>query len=76
VQPAREANQPPSLLLTWQETGGPPVTPPLRRGFGTRLLEGGLARELSGSVHLSFRPDGVVCELRALLRPQAPVVGA
>jgi two-component sensor histidine kinase len=52
------------------------VTPPLRRGFGTRLLEGGLARELSGSVHLSFRPDGVVCELRALLRPQAPVVGA
>ena len=70
VQPPRETGQPPLLHLAWQEAGGPPVTPPPRRGFGTRLLEGGLGRELGGSVHLTFHRDGVVCELFALLRPQ------
>ncbi len=33
----------PRLVLTWTETGGPPVSPPSRRGFGSRLIERGLA---------------------------------
>ncbi|HYZ32030.1 MAG TPA: HWE histidine kinase domain-containing protein [Crenalkalicoccus sp.] len=54
------------LRLTWQEQGGPPVVgPPSRRGFGTRLLEGGLSRELGGSCRLEFRRDGVLCEIEA-----------
>lgn len=53
----------PRLLLRWEETGGPPVTPPQRRGFGTRMIERGLARELRGKVLLQFPPAGVVCTI-------------
>jgi hypothetical protein len=36
------------MRLRWQESGGPPVTPPGRKGFGSRLIEGGLAQDLDG----------------------------
>jgi two-component sensor histidine kinase len=49
------------LLLSWTEKGGPPVTPPAHKGFGSRVLERGLAHELEGTVHLDYRPDGLVC---------------
>uniref|UniRef100_B0SVM4 histidine kinase n=1 Tax=Caulobacter sp. (strain K31) TaxID=366602 RepID=B0SVM4_CAUSK len=55
----------PFLTLTWTETGGPPVSPPHRRGFGSRLIERGLASELSGEAHIDFRPSGVVCRISA-----------
>jgi PAS domain S-box-containing protein len=38
------------LHLTWTEQGGPAVTPPSRRGFGTRLIERSLASDLDGEV--------------------------
>ena len=49
------------LCLKWEERGGPPVTPPARKGFGSRMIERGLAAELSGEVQLSYEPEGVVC---------------
>lgn len=49
------------LHLEWQECGGPPVQMPRRKGFGSRLLERGLARELAGGVRLDFMPTGVHC---------------
>jgi PAS domain S-box-containing protein len=49
------------LRLTWRERGGPPVTPPARRGFGTRLIERSLAGGLRGSAKLEFGPEGVTC---------------
>ncbi|MFN3514966.1 MAG: HWE histidine kinase domain-containing protein [Phenylobacterium sp.] len=52
------------LELIWRETGGPQVAPPERQGFGSRLLERSLARELGGAVRLSFPPEGVRCEIR------------
>jgi len=55
------------LDLTWIERGGPKVSVPTRRGFGSRLIERGLAAELSGSAAIDFHPDGVVCRIRALL---------
>jgi PAS domain S-box-containing protein len=55
----------PRLSLTWTETGGPPVSPPTRRGFGSRLIERGLASELSGEAHIDFQPSGVVCRIEA-----------
>lgn len=55
------------LNLTWIERGGPPVTPPAQRGFGSRLIERGLAAELSGSAAIDFHPEGVVCTIEALL---------
>lgn len=51
------------LHLRWEESGGPPVEPPRRAGFGMRLLEGALARDLGAEVRLSFPPTGVVCEI-------------
>jgi two-component sensor histidine kinase len=55
------------LDLTWTERGGPRVKPPTSRGFGSRLIERGLAAELSGSATIDFHTDGVVCRIRALL---------
>jgi two-component sensor histidine kinase len=51
----------PHLDLRWLERNGPPVVPPTRRGFGTRLIERGLAQDLGGEVQLTYAPTGVVC---------------
>ncbi|MCJ2019495.1 GAF domain-containing protein [Methylobacterium sp. E-065] len=56
-----------TLHLRWSEHGGPPVTPPQRRGFGSRLIERGLAGSIGGEVALSYPPEGVVCEVSAKL---------
>ncbi len=53
------------LRMTWREAGGPPVVVPAIRGFGSRLLERGLAAELRGAVSLTFAPQGLVCEIDA-----------
>jgi two-component sensor histidine kinase len=59
---AEEAGEP-RLRFAWREAGGPPVQPPAARGFGSRLLERGLASELQGEVRLSFPPEGLVCRM-------------
>jgi PAS domain S-box-containing protein len=51
------------LLLNWTEKGGPRVTAPAHKGFGSRVLERGLTHELEGTVHLDYRPDGLVCTM-------------
>ena len=55
------------FTMHWCEKGGPPVSPPQRRGFGSRLIQRGLASELDGEVTLEYRPEGVCCEIRAPL---------
>ncbi|WP_181700376.1 sensor histidine kinase [Chthonobacter albigriseus] len=55
------------LQFRWQEIGGPPVEEPARRGFGSRMIETGLSRELDGEVRILFEPDGVVCTIDAPL---------
>ena len=47
------------FVLSWIERGGPPVSPPSRRGFGSTLLERVTGRELGGEVRADFRKDGV-----------------
>jgi two-component sensor histidine kinase len=53
------------LRLLWQESGGPPVVEPRDKGFGTRLLERGIARELGGTVEIRYAPAGLVCIIEA-----------
>jgi two-component sensor histidine kinase len=60
------------LRLAWTEHGGPMVSKPSTCGFGTRLLERGLAAELKGSVALTFATTGVHCDIRAPLDGAAP----
>jgi two-component sensor histidine kinase/PAS domain-containing protein len=55
------------LELTWTERGGPPVTPPEQRGFGTRMIERTLASEFGGKVDIDFAPAGVTCTMVAPL---------
>jgi two-component system, chemotaxis family, CheB/CheR fusion protein len=51
----------PWLRLKWVESGGPPVMPRARSGFGSRLLERGLPNEAGGEVSLEFASKGVRC---------------
>lgn len=67
VEIAWRLEGPGALAFDWRETGGPPVTPPSRRGFGSRMIERSLAGELKGAARLDFRPEGLVCEIRARL---------
>ncbi|GGJ38523.1 PAS domain S-box protein [Neoroseomonas lacus] len=53
----------PVVTLTWREWAGPPVRPPSRRGFGTRMIERELALEFGGDVQLDFAPSGVECHM-------------
>lgn len=51
-----------TAAVEWREIGGPPVSgEPVRRGFGTRLLERALARDLGAGAHvvLKFETDGL-----------------
>ncbi|CAN7523541.1 PAS domain S-box protein [Phenylobacterium sp. LjRoot225] len=52
-----------TLTITWREAGGPAVVQPSRKGFGSRLIERNLPRELGGSATLSFEPGGLVCRI-------------
>jgi PAS domain S-box-containing protein len=61
----------PMLRLRWREHGGPPVAPPARRGFGSRLLGRALAAELAGRVRLDYAEAGVACDIDAPLRQDA-----
>lgn len=54
-----------TLTMEWREQGGPAVTLPLQRGFGSRLIERGLAGELGGTVALQFDPLGLRCLIEA-----------
>lgn len=58
------------FVFEWREHDGPPVTPPTRQGFGTKLVERGLAAELGGEVALSYPVEGLVCRFTAPLQPR------
>jgi two-component sensor histidine kinase len=51
------------LTLHWEERGGPPVSPPSRTGFGSRLIAASLKSDLGGDARLDYRPTGLVCVL-------------
>ncbi|EZP54977.1 PAS domain S-box protein [Sphingomonas sp. RIT328] len=47
------------LRLSWQESGGPPVTPPTRTGFGTRMISRVLSQHVRGQATIDYPPEGV-----------------
>src|SRR5207248_10553873 len=50
----------PRLRLIWSEIGGPPVTAPVQRGFGSRLIERSARDQLGGEATVDFLPRGVI----------------
>ncbi len=51
------------LLIVWTESNGPAVSPPSRRGFGTRVIEQIIQGELKGTASFDWRTEGLVCKL-------------
>lgn len=51
------------LRLTWKEKGGPTVTPPTSRGFGSQVIERNLTRALGAEVKLDYAPQGFKAEM-------------
>jgi PAS domain S-box-containing protein len=57
----------PRFVFRWQERGGPPVSPPTRKGFGSSLIESALATQLKGEVRITYERAGVICDIVAPL---------
>lgn len=52
------------LVLTWCESGGPPVQPPSRKGFGTTIIDRSVPYDLGGAATVEYKPDGVEAVFR------------
>jgi PAS domain S-box-containing protein len=50
------------LSVHWVETGGPQVTPPTRKGFGTRVMTR-ICEQLNGELKFDWRADGLICDI-------------
>lgn len=61
----------PAIWMQWAERAGPPVIPPERRGFGTRLICTAVSRSLRGRADLDFLKTGVVWTLFAPIEGMA-----
>ena len=55
------------LRMVWTEAGGPHVTAPVQRGFGSRLIERSARDQLGGEATVDFLPHGVVCTVSCAL---------
>lgn len=51
------------LTICWTEQGGPPVSPPRRQGFGTRVMQRMICGQCNGELDFDWREKGVVCEI-------------
>jgi PAS domain S-box-containing protein len=51
------------LVIHWSEAGGPPVKPPNREGFGTRVVGRVVKADLEGTLRFDWKPDGLACEI-------------
>lgn len=60
---------PPEVALAWTETGLADLTPPSRKGFGSKLIETSAGRELGGRSAIEWRPEGLHCAMTFPLRP-------
>lgn len=64
------------LWFHWAERGGPPVAPPTRTGFGSRLIERSLVHSFGGSARLRYPRSGAVMALVAPLSAVAAEAGS
>ena len=60
-----------TLNLEWSESGGPPVTPPTRRGFGSSVTGAMTERSLHGKAAHDYRPEGLRWTLNCKLNSAA-----
>jgi two-component sensor histidine kinase len=58
-----------TVALEWRERGGPPVAPPSREGYGSRVIKNAM-RGSDGEAALEFHPGGVHCRIKFALPQQ------
>jgi PAS domain S-box-containing protein len=67
-----------SITILWTELDGPPVMPPTRKGFGSRVMNA-LIREIGGTIAFDWREDGLRCDVTVpdgrLARGSGPLDG-
>lgn len=49
----------PDFRLDWIESGGPPVSPPSKKGFGTKILTKSVSEQLRGRIKFDWKPAGL-----------------
>jgi two-component sensor histidine kinase len=54
----------PKLHLEWKETGGPGISAPVKKGFGTRLIERSIVNELRGAADIKYGRSGVSASIK------------
>lgn len=52
------------LLISWRESGGPPVQAPTRKGFGTTIIDRSVPYDLGGEARVEYRLPGVEANFR------------
>lgn len=52
------------LVISWQESGGPPVQAPTRKGFGTTIIDRSVPYDLGGAARIDYHPTGVEAQFR------------
>jgi two-component sensor histidine kinase len=52
-----------TLMLVWEESGGPEVQKPTSRGFGTRSVIASIESQLGGRAEFDWRSEGLICRL-------------
>jgi two-component sensor histidine kinase len=73
VQPHAEGGS--RFAFDWTEQGGPPVTEPERKSFGTRFIADSIHHELKGRAEFDYRPEGLIFHCSFPLRPLAKSAG-
>jgi two-component sensor histidine kinase/two-component SAPR family response regulator len=53
-----------ALVLDWLETGGPVSGPPKKTGFGSKVIDASIKRQLNGDIERSWLRDGLRCVVR------------
>jgi two-component sensor histidine kinase len=54
---------PAEVKFCWRESGGPPVSPPTREGFGLNVINSSIKNQLGGIVQFDWHRDGLHCEI-------------
>ena len=63
---------PESLMLEWNETGGPPAAEPDRLGFGLTIVRSSIEAQFRGGVRYDWRPEGLRCTLSIPVAQMVP----
>ncbi|CAN5325139.1 HWE histidine kinase domain-containing protein [soil metagenome] len=64
-----------SLIVTWTESGGPPVEPPSHRGFGSTIIENSVPYDLGGTAEIEYNPAGLSARFCIPSRYVAHILG-